>query len=237
MRRSRTQMLAAVLMAAMLLGGCGEAAYELTEAEENIIANYSAHVVSKYNARQKSGLVYVSREQEETQAASEETETPEETGEFGTSNGESGALAEEGLVTDAAAASFSELFGQDGLTFAYAGAELVDSYMEDTYYAMYPDAGNAYLVLKIDITNAGDAPVTVDHLTDQADFSAVLNGDITASVESTLLTEDFSTFVGEIAAGDTKETVLLFQVPADTQSVDSLALFAGVAGMNYQITL
>lgn len=42
MRRTRIKMMAAVMAATMLLGGCGDALYVLTDDEENVIVNYAA---------------------------------------------------------------------------------------------------------------------------------------------------------------------------------------------------
>ena len=47
MRRTRIKMMAAVMAATMLLGGCGDALYDLTDDEENVIVNYAAHIVTK----------------------------------------------------------------------------------------------------------------------------------------------------------------------------------------------
>ena len=38
MRRTRIKMMAAVMAATMLLGGCGDALYDLTDDEENVSA-------------------------------------------------------------------------------------------------------------------------------------------------------------------------------------------------------
>ena len=59
MRRTRIKMMAAVMAATMLLGGCGDALYDLTDDEENVIVNYAAHIVTKYNTYQREGLTYV----------------------------------------------------------------------------------------------------------------------------------------------------------------------------------
>ena len=70
--------------ATLLLGGCGEAPYELTESEESLIVNYASQAVAKFNIKQKDGLTYVdvSALEEDTQETeepeSQETETPEE---------------------------------------------------------------------------------------------------------------------------------------------------------------
>ena len=61
MRRTRIKMMAAVMAATMLLGGCGDALYDLTDDEENVIVNYAAHIVTKYNTYQREGLTYVSQ--------------------------------------------------------------------------------------------------------------------------------------------------------------------------------
>mgnify|MGYP000797790656 CR=1 FL=1 len=49
MRDRKIKTTACVLLAALLLGGCGEQPIELTEQEEQTIVDYAAHVVSKYN--------------------------------------------------------------------------------------------------------------------------------------------------------------------------------------------
>lgn len=53
MKISKIKTMAALSAVAMLLGGCGEAPYQLTESEEDVIVNYSAHMVSKFNTDQK----------------------------------------------------------------------------------------------------------------------------------------------------------------------------------------
>ena len=78
MRRTRIKMMAAVMAATMLLGGCGDALYDLTDDEENVIVNYAAHIVTKYNTYQREGLTYVSPEEpEETQEDVTVPQTPE----------------------------------------------------------------------------------------------------------------------------------------------------------------
>ena len=53
MRDRKIKTTACVLLAALLLGGCGEQPIELTEQEEQTIVDYAAHVVSKYNIKQQ----------------------------------------------------------------------------------------------------------------------------------------------------------------------------------------
>ena len=54
--------------AILLLGGCGTQMYDLSEDEENLVVQYSAHILAKYNIEQKDGM---------TAASSEETQEME----------------------------------------------------------------------------------------------------------------------------------------------------------------
>ena len=164
MRRTRIKMMAAVMAATMLLGGCGDALYDLTDDEENVIVNYAAHIVTKYNTYQREGLTYVSPEEpEETQEDVTVPQTPEtqDASETGTA-ASAEAAAPAVSVAAAGSASLDQLFGADGIQMTYAGAQLAPGYMEGDYYEMTPDAGKQYLVLSIDVTNTGADGVGLD---------------------------------------------------------------------------
>ena len=76
MKKLRAKLGMGLLFSALVLTtGCGEKAIQLTDEEEGLIVDYTAHVVSKFNTRQPDGLVYVDTSQEE-----EESEEPVETG-------------------------------------------------------------------------------------------------------------------------------------------------------------
>lgn len=233
MRKTKLQMTVAALAAAMLMGGCGEEPYTLTEKEEELIVSYCAHIVTKYNTYQKEGLSYVWPEEDVGDEPVEETTASE----AGTQETIPDGTPEDATATDASArATLTELFGGAGVEINYVGARLADSYMENSYYAQYPDAGKQYLVLGFDITNTGAAPVALNYLENKADFKATLNNEITRPAELTFFAEDFSTFEGTLEAGETQETVLLFQVPATVTSIDKVELVVG-GDNNYQIIL
>lgn len=241
MRRTRMQMTAAVLMATMLLGGCGEAPYNLTESEENVIVNYSAHVVTKYNTYQKEGLTYV--EPEDTEEVTAEETTEQVTGEQGTESSVNPGTDAEGVETEteaqepvAATATLSELFGAPGVEITYMGARVDGSYLEGDYYAMYPDAGNVYVILSVNLTNTTETPVDIDILSGMPEFTAVVNGAVRVPAEVTVLNDDFGTFQQTIMGGTTSETVLIFQVPNSVTAVDSLELYVQLDD-NIQIIL
>lgn len=238
MKISKVQITAAAAIAALLLGGCGAAPYELTKSEENIIVSYSSHIVSKYNTYQNEGLSWI--DPESTEIAEEQvSETgPQETESLETGESAEGSgTAESGIAAEPQTATLNELFGMQGIQLDYVGARLTDSYVQDSYYAMNPDAGKVYLVLGIDITNTGEMDVEVDNLAFSPQFKVIVNDEVEASNGMTLLLEDFAYFQETLSTGMTKETVLLFQIPNTVTQIDSLILEATVNGNTYQIIL
>lgn len=128
-------------------------------------------------------------------------------------------------VAAAGSASLDQLFGADGIQMTYAGAQLAPGYMEGDYYEMTPDAGKQYLVLSIDVTNTGADGVGLDVLSVSPKFTVVLNQSVKSTAETTLLDTDFSTYQGTIPAGGSTRLVLVFQVPDDVASADSVELY------------
>ena len=59
MKRTGMRLTAVAAVTALLLGGCGEQPYSLTEDEEGMIVDYSAHAVAKFNTSQPDGLANV----------------------------------------------------------------------------------------------------------------------------------------------------------------------------------
>lgn len=227
--------LAACLMA-VLLGGCGDSLYDLTESERNIIVDYSAHIVSKYNVYQKDGLTWVDFSQEEEENVEEPV--AEETGQQEENTETSSFDAVEGAAGSTyQTATFNELFGQQGINVEYTGAYLTDNYIQDTYYALYPDAGKQYLVLQIDLQNTAGVDVSVDNLGLVSTFHAVLNGDHEIPSEVTLLLEDFAQFQNVVTADTVKQTVLLFQVSDSITDIENLDVYVTMGGEKYQIII
>lgn len=238
--KKKTVRIAAMAAAGLMLTGCGDAAYNLTDNEERIIVDYAAHMVTKYNSWQKEGLTYVDLEPETEMPDTEApAETPAEQEPELTEQEVPGSpgMPEGGEEAAGMTAGLQDLFGMEGISVAYVGARLDASYMEASYYAVQADPGHTYLILGIDITNTSEQEIALDYLARQPHFSATVNEEVRSPAEVTILTEDFATYTGTLSAGETKETVLLFQVPESIQSVESLNLEVSVDGNNYQIIL
>ncbi len=233
MKKSNVQITAAAVFAAMLLGGCGDEPYALSEKEEQIIVNYSAHVVGKFNKTGKEGLRLIDVEALlEEEAAAQEPEAGGDT-ELSSESPEGTPVPENPVQT----ASLGELFGSENIKVDYVGSRLSTDYVEKEFYAMDADAGMVFLVVGIDITNVGEEPAALDFLSATPAFTAVVNGEPAVAEELTLLSNDFSTLEAEVEAKATLETVLLFQIPETITSIDTLTLEVSVNGGNYQVNL
>lgn len=231
---------AMVAASAVLLGGCGEEPYELTDNENKIIVNYAAHILMKYDLNQNEGLQFVWLNTEEDIPEDDGTEAVEDSGDTGDSGDVAGDGLSDGGQTaedEAVYSSLEELFGSDSLSVEYAGAELADSYVESDYYALSSAAGKQYLALYITVANNGSGEAEMDNLDADPWFYVSLDGETTIAQEFTVLMEDFSTWQGTIAEGETVQTVLLFLVPDTVTDIGDLSLSVSVYGNNYQIIL
>lgn len=241
MRSSRMTKAVILCAATLLLGGCGEAPYELTESEESLIVNYASQAVAKFNIKQKDGLTYVDvvaleeDTQETEEPESQETETPEEP-ENQSSAGASETTSDGDTAETDTGKSLQEVFGAEGLSVTYAGYELTKDYVESDYFALTASAGKQYLVLNIDLANTGDTDLPIDVLALNPTFQATVDGEVSPAAV-TFLMNDFSTYQGTVAAGDTVRTVLLFEISDTKEDVSELLLNTTINGEKVTIIL
>jgi len=210
MKRYKRFLFVCIAACSLFLGGCGESLYELTAEEEDLIVHYAAYVVAKHNIQQKDGMsgVYIPEaEPQDTESAdvSEDTQTPEGTQNPDGGSGESPSV-DEGTVTLADAIGH----GTD-LFINYGGSYIADNYIEGSAYSVDASEGHTYYIMKFILTNPTQTDVDVDNVTKGLAFKLV-SGDVSVKSEVTFLMTDFSTYYGTIPAGQSVETVLLFEV-------------------------
>ena len=140
MKRTGMRLTAVAAVTALLLGGCGEQPYSLTEDEEGVIVDYSAHAVAKFNTSQPDGLANVSRNEQETETVDESqtTETEDEVTLNASGNAAAGEQTVDGTTEQNATetSTLDELFGEENLTITYTGTEISTNYMEGSYYSL-----------------------------------------------------------------------------------------------------
>ncbi len=211
-------LLCSVLFAGMLaLTGCGETPYELEDNEREIIVNYAAHIIAKYNKKQPEGYRYVYVPEEEEEEPEEQPEdvkdgespdTPED-GQTDTAADDGTQKPEEpaGEEAQEPSVTLSEALGLTDVRAVYTGAELTDR-----YDAMMPEAGKKLMVLHVTLQNDGSGDVDLDMVSMLPTFRAIVNGTEETSSELTILPDDLGTWEGTVPAGGSVETVIFFQI-------------------------
>lgn len=228
--KKKMSLLAMAASAMLLLGGCGTQMYSLSEDEENLIVQYSAHILGKYNLEQKDGIMAVAPETETTQ---EETEN--QTGTQTTQKEERSDSAQNGDAS--ASVSIAKAIGHaKDLKVSYKGYTVKNMYQEGDYFAVTPDDGNKLIIMKFTVKNTGKKTVKLDTVSQDHPFYVCYDGQNKVEESVSLGVQSLSSYEGKIKAGQSKTAVLLFQVPdAQAKKLSDVELFVKLDGTIYSV--
>jgi hypothetical protein len=218
----RKKGLVSILLCGVMLStaGCGTKPYDLSSEEQEKVAAYAAHVVTRYNDRQDEGLIKIQQEDvsEETADSKEpqaETKDKQENTEDNTKNVTSDAEKPKAETVSLRQA----LKLEDGLDASFENYDVTDSYVESDYFAMNATAGKTFLAVHINLKATG-GDVECDMLAKNLKYRVVINGDKTVAAQTSILLNDLGTYQGTIAGGSAQECVLLFET--EKQNVENI---------------
>lgn len=218
----RKKGLVSILLCGVMLStaGCGTKPYDLSREEQEKVAAYAAHVVTRYNDRQEEGLIRIQQEDvsEETADSKEpqaETKDKQENTEDNTKNVTSDAEKPKAETVSLRQA----LKLEDGLDASFENYDVTDSYVESDYFAMNATAGKTFLAVHINLKATG-GDVECDMLAKNLKYRVVINGDKTVAAQTSILLNDLGTYQGTIAGGSAQECVLLFET--EKQNVENI---------------
>ena len=218
----RKKGLVSILLCGVMLStaGCGTKPYDLSREEQEKVAAYAAHVVTRYNDRQEEGLIRIQQEDvsEETADSKEpqaETKDKQENTEDNTKNVTSDAEKPKAETVSLRQA----LKLEDGLDASFENYDVTDSYVESDYFAMNATAGKTFLAVHINLKATG-GDVECDMLAKNLKYRVVINGDKTVAAQTSILLNDLGTYQGTIAGGSAQECVLLFET--EKQNVEDI---------------
>lgn len=252
MKKLRVYSLLIISMLATMLTACGKKEevaeievqaeevnmFGLTDDEQKMYAEYAAGVLMKYNAgstnRVLKGQELINVEAKE-QAQREQAAKREELAaqyqeknqsgkkESNSSGGASSSKAESvNYIVDMAKAA-----NMDAFSIQYAGCQVTDSYPsdgEDIFMAMDATAGKVLLVTEFKVTNITDQTENFNMFSNQGKFKLKMNGK-TYKSQYTLLLDDLSMYKGDIDAGESIDTVLVFEIPeSEAHSTNDMTL-------------
>lgn len=237
-RRGR---IVAVALLCVLLAGCGTPMAKLTPEEENLIVAYAAGSVAKGNKYMTQGLTYPKPEEaedeEEPEAEPGEDKTEEDSEEPKAGAGDAPQDGEE-KEPAALETTLSEALKLDPVSVEYRGYDLQKNYVVGDYFALNAGTGKTFLVLHIGLVNTSQEAVECNIYSKNLTGSIYINDVLTADTIVTVLTEDFTSFMGTVDASSESGTVALFEVPEEAvQEIQSLSMDLEVEGVVYHISL
>ena len=180
MRRRLAVMLAAGLLI-MGLAGCGENQIpEMTDEEMQLLGEYTAMTLMKYDANNRSRLVdyshmlIASQPNTEQEQVFQEPQVPEGMDPVDDTpivGGPAGA-------SSAQSYSIEDALGlPEGVSIVYAGQTLQDAYPEDALFTVSASEGKQLLVLEFIIINESDQDQAIDMPSLGSGFRITVNGD------------------------------------------------------------
>ncbi len=203
------------------LSGCGGKFPNMTEAEENAVGEYAAHLLLKYDANHRSRLVdmaeveaWEEKEQKRLEAQKEKEMSQEPAGMDPVAdtpivdNSESETV-DTGVDT---ADSLDEVWDlPEGVQIIYMGYDTGDSMASD-FFSVDAVEGKKLLMLHFQISNQTASEQMVDLLSQNQDIKVTVNGTYTRNTLTTMLMEDLSTYRDNIPAGGNADTLLMIEV-------------------------
>lgn len=235
------KMIGVTVIAAGLLTGCIDQMPDMTEEQSALVAEYAADMMLKYspNYDYKIADEEVLVEEETTEAATEEM-TEEATQEQTTVEVETQAgeeitteIEEDLQVVDAKEVDFAETFGMEDVAIRYDSMELCTAYPAvegGTGFSVNAADGNTLIVMHFTVENTSEDVVTCDLFEKDLKASINLNGGNYKKVSSTLLVNDFTTYIKEISTGENGDAVIVAEVEAISEDEISSCILRITSG-------
>lgn len=213
------KMAAVAFTAIITLTGCGTKIYDMTDAEQSLIANYSAYVVAKHNIYQQDGMTNATEDTEDTEKVDEVSPDNSHSQDNKTSeagNDKSSNSQKEPAASQEKKVSLAEATGYGSLDITYNGATESDVYNEGSYYSVTAESGNTFAIMKFTLKNPTGEDINVDMFGNARTYKATFPDGKEYTAEGTFLTYSLNTFQGTVKAGGSVDVVLLFKIPQGT---------------------
>ena len=232
-----------LISAGVLLTGCGNAIPELTEEQQELVVEYAAGTLLKYDKNHENRLIDI-EELEIIEAKTEEMHKASmQTNEMQTDVNQS--EVEENVAADDAEAdvtvldntqseaityvSIEDFLQLEQLAFDYKGFEIVDEYPnqeqeQELFFVMNATMGKKLLVLKFQVDNTSGSDVELNMNQCGVRFKIVVDGEEKNAL-TTMLLNDMAYYQGTIAAGTSQKLVLVCEVSTEkAQGLSTLEL-------------
>lgn len=235
----------------MALGGCGNAIPDMTEEQHAMVTEYAAQLLLKYDVNYQGTILTEeqSREAEEAMirdaelaALVQERQAMQQAAVENQNSGEGGEPSEPEAPVYTDVDSFLGLSGS--VEIEYAGYLVCDSYPESTQandwqgVARATSSNSKLVVFTFTVTNVSGSDYMLDMASLGAKYSFRINGNVTKTSLTTLLSNDLMMYRDTIPAGESVEAVLLIEMPAaDTESFTGIKMTMKLGDSRAETTL
>lgn len=210
------------MVSAVLLTSCATQVPELSKLDNDKAAEYMAGEILKHDAGYAYALDY-DRSVLNVTPTPAPTKAPVITPKPASGNSQQDP-SEGGEITgeDTPAVqevSLSEVFGINGIEIQYTSAAMKESYGKD-YESIVASKGKQLVIIKFRIKNTGDASQTLALFQNKVDY-ALYQGEQKKTPMRTSAAGDLQYFESELAAGKSKQGILMFEVDQNTKIEES----------------
>lgn len=217
-------------ISACMLTGCIDSMPDMTEEQSELVAEYAADMLLKYSPNYHYRIadeeevasaeaeMETSQEEETTQEESQPSQDLSQTG-----SGETVSVGAETSVEDGSEYDLATFFGMEQFSIRYASCEITDAYPKaesGAGFSVTAPQGYNLLILHFDVENLGEETAQCD-LFDQINKVRVnVNDAGYVQALSTLLTNDLTTYMEDIPAGEVADAVVA--VPVEQTDLDEI---------------
>ncbi len=217
-------------ISACMLTGCIDSMPDMTEEQSELVAEYAADMLLKYSPNYHYRIadeeevasaeaeMETSQEEETTQEESQPSQDLSQTG-----SGETVSVGAETSVEDGAEYDLAAFFGMDQFSIMYASCEVTDAYPNaesGVGFSVTAPQGYNLLVLHFDVENLGEEAAQCDLFDQISKVSVNVNDAGYVQALSTLLTNDLTTYMEDIPAGEVADAVVV--VPVEQTDLDEI---------------
>lgn len=232
-----------ILTSASMLAGCGSTVANMSPEEQALVTEYATNLLVKYSpvsdrdllndAQLEEGIAKEAEDMERLQKTEEIAEAYLQAAKSGrkVEDKDTGTKKEEAtnVVESIPQKSVSQFFEEENnFSIEYTSYSLCDSYpesgKEEVYLAMDATEGKQLCVVKFDVKNLTSTEQKLDMFAKKGRFALLMGDGTQINAQSTLLANDLSTYIGKVPTGETREAVLVFEVPDDIQEIESMQL-------------
>ena len=217
-------------ISACMLTGCIDSMPDMTEEQSELVAEYAADMLLKYSPNYHYRIadeeevasaeteMETSQEEETTQEESQPSQDLSQTG-----SGETVSVGAETSVEDGSEYDLAAFFGMDQFSIMYASCEITDAYPNaesGVGFSVTAPQGYNLLVLHFDVENLGEEAAQCDLFDQISKVTVNVNDAGYVQALSTLLTNDLTTYMEDIPAGEVADAVVV--VPVEQTDLDEI---------------